>query len=1032
MSASPGVVSGEFAGRYTIERELGRGATSIVWLARDRDFSRMVALKILRDELMTELTAERFLREVRVTAQLHHPNVVPVLNSGEFGGRLFFVLPYMDGGTLRARLQRDKQLPIAEVIEIGKSIASALASAHERNVLHRDVKPENILFTGGQACLADFGIARAIIQMTGESTTSTGLVRGTPAYMSPEQASGDQDYDGRSDLYSLACVLYEALAGVPAFVGASAQQIVAQRLLHPPRPVRVYRPTVSPELEEMLEKALATSPADRFQNAKEFEAALVAAPLTSTGGSRNAGRSHRIRNLALAAAGVATLAAAAAISSHFVISSTEFVGDTTQIALLPVEGDDPDRSTQVYEAMYQGLGRWRDVSTTDAFKVREAVRRVGGVSSETDARRVASSLGAGRFVRGRITRDGSAWRAYAGLYDTKSGRRLSEASVAFEDGQSADRTRMMDLSDSLVLQGIDPATVGSRSLSAIQEHSQAMRAISGEWNLRRADSLLTKAAERDPDFPQASLWLAEVRSASGRPSASWRAVAERAHAQVRGSRRDSALANALVALANADFSRACREFDAMRLENQTNFIALYGLGQCRSQDSIVVPDPASPSGWSFRSSRFRAAEWFARAFKAAPYLHRGLSAGGYRQLRMQLLAVDRQAIGGLALTPDTTRFLARPEWRGDSVELVPYPKEVVAAGRARFDPQAGAAATRHQLAVVLDIARSWSFALPNNAGAKEALAMALGVSGDAASVDTMRVARRLEADNIARIRLAAEDVMLRLEFARLTDSTDLRSIRVLADSLLRDQQSATGDVAGTLSTIAALLGRCTMAGHLAARARAINDSRAAIDSITVLMAAGCPARIPDELVDQWITTRTTGSNLPAKPPSRMRLEYDLVGRAISLAFATDSARVRRLADSTEDYLLRAERAAIDRDAGAVSAILLRQQTRRDGSAQGVSPDARTAEATVWLAVGDTARAIAWLDPVLTRPGWVLSVPYETVSVASMMRSLALRLELAVRSRDAKILNTWSPVLRVLWATADPPLRDLVGELRPRL
>ena len=144
-------------------------------------FRRMVAVKVLRDELMTEIAAERFLREVRVTAQLHHPNVVPVLNSGEFGGRLFFVLPYMDGGTLRARLQRDKQLPIADVIDIGRSIANALASAHERNVLHRDVKPENILFTGGQACLADFGIARAIVQLTGESTTSTGLVRGTPA-----------------------------------------------------------------------------------------------------------------------------------------------------------------------------------------------------------------------------------------------------------------------------------------------------------------------------------------------------------------------------------------------------------------------------------------------------------------------------------------------------------------------------------------------------------------------------------------------------------------------------------------------------------------------------------------------------------------------------------------------------------------------------------------------------------------------------------------------------------------------------------
>ncbi len=177
--------------------------------------------------------------------------------------------------------------------------------------------------------------------------------------------------------------------GSPRLSGLSAAGCCAT-LAAPPRPVRVFRPTVSPELEAMLEKALATAPADRFQNAKEFEAALAAAPVTSTSASRPGRRSHRLRNLALGAAGVATLATAVAIGSHFAVGSTEFVGDTTQIVLLPMEGDDADRSTQVYEAMYQGLGRWRDVSTTDEFKVREAVRRSGGVSSEISARRVAA------------------------------------------------------------------------------------------------------------------------------------------------------------------------------------------------------------------------------------------------------------------------------------------------------------------------------------------------------------------------------------------------------------------------------------------------------------------------------------------------------------------------------------------------------------------------------------------------------------------------------------------------------------------
>jgi serine/threonine-protein kinase len=270
LSASPGLISGEFAGRYTVERELGRGATSVVYLARDRDYARMVAIKVLRQELSGSGAADRFLREVRLTAQLHHPNIVPVLHSGEHTGHLFFVLPYLDGGTLRDRLEREKQLPIADVVSMGKTIALALASAHEWNILHRDVKPENILFSAGQACLADFGIARAITRASGESVTSTGLVVGTPAYMSPEQASGDREYDGRSDLYSLACVLYESLAGIPAFVGATAQAILAQRMLHEPRPVRIYRPSVSVELEAVLARALSLSPADRFPTSVAF------------------------------------------------------------------------------------------------------------------------------------------------------------------------------------------------------------------------------------------------------------------------------------------------------------------------------------------------------------------------------------------------------------------------------------------------------------------------------------------------------------------------------------------------------------------------------------------------------------------------------------------------------------------------------------------------------------------------------------------------------------------------------------------
>ena len=234
MSRSPNVLTGDVAERYHVADELGRGGTAIVYRARDRARGIDVAIKIMRDDAIGSLSVERFLTEIRRTSQLPHPHIVPVLDSGEHEGRPFFVLPYMDGGTLRNRIKRQKQLPFEDVISLGVTIAEALEFAHIHGVIHRDVKPENILFNNGQPCLADFGTSRALEKAANDPTTSTGVVRGTPAYMSPEQASGDPDYDHRTDIYSLACVLYEAVAGIQPFVGPTMQAVISQRLLHSP------------------------------------------------------------------------------------------------------------------------------------------------------------------------------------------------------------------------------------------------------------------------------------------------------------------------------------------------------------------------------------------------------------------------------------------------------------------------------------------------------------------------------------------------------------------------------------------------------------------------------------------------------------------------------------------------------------------------------------------------------------------------------------------------------------------------------
>jgi len=263
------------AGRYAIERELGSGGMATVYLAHDVKHHREVALKVLRPELAAALGPDRFLREVEIAARLNHPHILALYDSGETNGFLFYVMPYVAGESLRHRLEREKQLPIEEALAITRHVAAALGHAHAQHVIHRDVKPENILLYEGEAMVADFGIALAVSAAAGERLTQTGLAVGTPAYMSPEQAVSERALDARSDVYSLGCVLYEMLAGEPPYTGATAQVLIAKRLVDPVPAVRRLRAAVPVGVEQALTKALAKVPADRWASALAFAEALA-------------------------------------------------------------------------------------------------------------------------------------------------------------------------------------------------------------------------------------------------------------------------------------------------------------------------------------------------------------------------------------------------------------------------------------------------------------------------------------------------------------------------------------------------------------------------------------------------------------------------------------------------------------------------------------------------------------------------------------------------------------------------------------
>ena len=310
------VLTAALAGSYRIERHLGEGGMATVYLAQDVKHDRKVALKVLRPELAAVIGAERFLQEIKVTANLQHPNILPLYDSGRAGTApefLYYVMPFVEGETLRQRMTRERQLPVEETVALIKDVADALHFAHEQGVVHRDIKPENILLQRGKPLVADFGIALAVSQAGGSRLTETGLSLGTPHYMSPEQATGDREIDARSDIYSLGAMAYEMLVGEPPHIGSSVQAIVARILSDDPAPITRSRSLVPPNVDAAIQRALAKSPADRFTSAARFAEALTN-PAFRLGlpGAQAAEPAGPWRQRALALGGVAGLLLVAA------------------------------------------------------------------------------------------------------------------------------------------------------------------------------------------------------------------------------------------------------------------------------------------------------------------------------------------------------------------------------------------------------------------------------------------------------------------------------------------------------------------------------------------------------------------------------------------------------------------------------------------------------------------------------------------------------------------------------------------------
>jgi tRNA A-37 threonylcarbamoyl transferase component Bud32/TolB-like protein/tetratricopeptide (TPR) repeat protein len=504
--------------RYLLERELGRGGMATVYLALDTKLQRRVALKVLRPELAASLGNERFLREIAIAARLSHPHILPLHDSGEADGHLYYAMPYVEGESLRQRLEREGQLPVADVIAIARAVASALTYAHQHGVIHRDIKPENILLAKDASgrpehpLVADFGIARALDAAGGERLTETGLALGTPAYMSPEQAAAGSRLDGRSDIYALGCVAYEMLAGSPPFTGPTAQSILARHAVDPVPPLHTVRETVPEPIEYAITRALAKVPADRFSTADEFAQALVAEHAPPSFRRRSTPRRPKL------AIGV-TIGAVALGGGAMMLrgsASPPVIPSATTIAVLPFLAAGSDTALSrlgrdlaiTISATLDGVG---EIKTADRLSLASATAGKQSASPAEGAA-LARRFGASSFLRGTLVRAGDNIRLDAGLYDVKGLAPIAEGITV-----GGNRDSLAALTDSVVWsllrqvwqRGEPPSpsltAVTTRSLPALRAFLQGERELeANQWE--NAALAFGGAMAADTNF-----WLAHFR-----------------------------------------------------------------------------------------------------------------------------------------------------------------------------------------------------------------------------------------------------------------------------------------------------------------------------------------------------------------------------------------------------------------------------------------------------------------------------------------------------------------------------------------
>jgi len=1043
------------AGRYRIERVLGEGGMAVVYLALDERLERQVAIKVLRPDTARRAGGDRFTAEIRLTAQLRHPNIVPLFDSGETEDWTFFVMPYLEGETLGARVERVGPLDVGTAVRIVLDVAAALDYAHRAGVVHRDVKPSNILLADGHTLLSDFGIAR----LTGAlrpGFTETGAVVGTPAYMSPEQCSGASVIGPASDIYSLGAVLLVLLTGerpIPA-VARLAMEEAGIGVLGP-RHTAAGR--LAPAMLVVIARAMAITPGERYATAGQFALALQQAAEgfspVSSGTALAATPTRRIPWVAATSVAAATVALAALILSpthpapqH---SAGAGAGDSTRYVLLPYEYDAsvPQRFGRP-DPLRGALARWSDITVVDEAQTDEALgaaRSTSGRVTSSAATALARATGAGRFVRREVAVRGVQAYVHAAVYDAATGSMVSEGAVNLGADIERPDSAMAELAEQLLLAAVPTgirtgAYVGTRSRAGLQSFASGMSAVD-RWDLAFADSALEQATVHDSAFARARLWLAQVRVWRNRPRETWNFLVNRAvDRRDLLAPRDQRALDALVAAGRGDGREACTLWKGLAEAEATDFAAWYGAASCERQDDAVLRDARSPSGWRFRSSDHRAIATLRRAFEIFPVVHREFRTSWFAALDGLLMTSPTQLRLGFAQPPDSGLFMAYPSWSetGDTLAFLPYRAADFEQARPWTLPSTHREAVRRQRELFLQTATTWRAAFPRSADALLAVAVALDKLGDPSAIDSLRAARALAGDEGERLRTGAATVWMLVKYGIPDDLRALRAAHALADSLLTSRPAAPADRAGAadrtgaLASVAMLTGHVSLAAHLAREGGESADDaipepvKRLAAALQVFAAAGGPAdslASLERMVEEGIARSVA-------PAARDGARRRLLGRAATLAFPAYRSALLATFVESGDQLSAAQHSWASGDTAAVRRHLASLHIGRGASLPDeVKLETLLPESLLLVALGDVPGAVDRIAGALQAVRYAeLEAFRSPVGAGVLARAVAQRAELAAALGDRRGAQRWGDAFLSLWGHGDQLSRPLVARI----